>query len=335
MTDAQQAAEGAPLTGDEQFDDSAPEVAEQPRRPMPGALDPATEAEAERRIIAMVAARSRARLEEQERHVGERMDGRGVASLGNTVRKLQFAPPGHVIGKCMGCGCDIPETLVGCEPCSRSWIEKAETQRAEEALRQRRARFDEGRDRALRTIPEKYADATFDSIETLKARIATRAAILAARDLVDEPLVLLVGGAGAGKTTLGCAMLRKIIDATTFEGGGKQWWSFGVKFAGAFFLAKARLEHALGHDEAPLVKEALKASVLLIDDLGIEKKRETVVAEVIYEREQLRKPMIITTSISPETAAMLYGDGVARRLFEESKVIRMKTPREVGTVAGR
>lgn len=177
---------------------------------------------------------------------------------------------------------------------------------------------------AAEYIPKGFRWATFDAPE-LSKRVTNQRAIDDAKAAVGERGVVLSGNAGSGKTTLACCMLRAIIataenEPNTHTAIAKR--AFGVRFIGAYWVAKARHEHRLGEGEAPLVEEAMRASVLVLDDLGIEQAKNSAVSEVIYERHANELPTIVTTGFSFPQLVKMYGDGIARRITEHATIIK-------------
>jgi DNA replication protein DnaC len=138
-------------------------------------------------------------------------------------------------------------------------------------------------------------------------------------------MILLTGGAGAGKTTLAAAILHDVCDRALAgdRAAGELAWT--AIWAAAPSLARARREHRLGGGEAPEVRRALEASLLVVDDLGTEREdRDGALAEVVYERHAREAPTVITTGASYKTLVGRYGDGIARRLTEQpgSAIVR-------------
>lgn len=163
----------------------------------------------------------------------------------------------------------------------------------------------------LRNVPPRYAWATLGAPE-LATRVANPTATMVAHASLRAARVVLLGGAGAGKTSLGCAMLHAVSQTTRGA----------CVFAGAYWVAKARAEQPLGRGEAPVIDEAIAARCLLLDDLGLEQARSTGVEEVLYERHAAGRQTIVTSGFSGKEIAARYGDGIARRIFGGAVVIR-------------
>lgn len=181
-------------------------------------------------------------------------------------------------------------------------------QRAEQAKRASEARVQS----TITTIPQRYAWAVFDS-PLLAGRVRPASAIAKAQAAATAPSVVILGSAGTGKTSLACALLRLTAETSATRG----------RFVSAFALAKARQEHPLGNGEAPVIDRALKAKLLLLDELGAEFAHNTAVQEVIHERHADELPTIYTSGFDSDELAKRYGDGIARRIFEGATVIRL------------
>lgn len=234
---------------------------------------------------------------------------------------LKLNPPGHVPGTCYSCK-EACEVLV-CSECSKrirhdrdERLKQAEdTWRAERRVRELAA--------PLATIPRMHQWCRFDAPDLSKA-VKRQGAIAEARAAVGSDRVVLMGVAGSGKTTLACAMLQQLVDEVREPGGDPKKYRDAVnaRFASAYFIAKARFEHRLGDGEAAEVKEAIDATILVLDELGFDRAKNTALDEVIHERHAAERMTIITTGYSFEQLLEKYGDGVARRVFENAKVIR-------------
>lgn len=168
------------------------------------------------------------------------------------------------------------------------------------------------------SIPAAFAQATFDA-EWLRRLVGARA-VADAMQALGAARVAFIGPPGSGKTSLAIAMLRAAVAAEP----ASTWRTSGARYVSAHRLAKARAMHPLGDGEAPLVSTALRAPLLVLDELGGEDTRyASAVAEVIYERHADDLPTWVTTGVTPERLAERYGGGIARRLFEGAQVFRL------------
>lgn len=136
--------------------------------------------------------------------------------------------------------------------------------------------------------------------------------------------ILLSGPSGAGKTALASAYLTRWL-VSVQASGDFRGHPGNARFVSAYRLARARAEHRLGGGEPPLVKLALGASTLILDDLGSEPDvRDSAVGEVLYERHCEGRRTIVTTGYNnPQDAAVRYGDGIARRIWQGSKILSL------------
>ncbi|MBV9311571.1 MAG: ATP-binding protein [Solirubrobacterales bacterium] len=167
-----------------------------------------------------------------------------------------------------------------------------------------------------RSIPRSYASAKFPSPFDEQR---PREMIEKARAAIHAPRVLLIGPPGAGKTRLAVAMLRLRADVDCSMSGGRKI----PRFAHAHRLGVARIQAPAGDGEAAYVEQAMKASLLLLDDLGNERQTaNNACPDVILERHAEGLPTWVTTGLEPNMLSERYGGGVTRRLFEDAVVIR-------------
>ena len=79
----------------------------------------------------------------------------------------------------------------------------------------------------------------------------------------------------------------------------------------------ARQQHGLGEGEPPIVRDAVAAPLLLLDDVGQEVVAGTAaIAHVIQHRYDHAKPTLVTSGLTVEQLLSRYGAGVVRRLVE-------------------
>lgn len=159
-------------------------------------------------------------------------------------------------------------------------------------------------------VPSQFRWASFDAPD-LVDRIPRREAIQEAREACTKRRVVLVGPAGHGKTSLAAAMFRHRASR-----GERNAW------AAAWRLGVVRMQYDLGKGEPPMVKKALAAPILVIDDVGIEKNTPTnALPDILFERHQEGMATWLTTAMTRKQTADRYGDGIARRVFEGARVI--------------
>lgn len=158
-------------------------------------------------------------------------------------------------------------------------------------------------------IPDDFRWAKFKD-PMLRKRVKPESAVDRAMAIESLPVVL-VGKAGAGKTALGCALLRRFSKRLGMVGA----------YADAINLAYARRLHPLGEGEAPKVLQAMSAEVLFLDELGAEEGIDQTIQQLVRMRH--RKPTIIATPHDAQTLLARYGTGIARRIFEEATVIKL------------
>lgn len=198
------------------------------------------------------------------------------------------------------CSCGALSMRVPCWSCAKAAVAEKAAERAAAG------------EEAERGIPARFRWAKIGAPE-LDSRVLVPAGTpssVARRLAGSETLaVVLIGASGAGKTSLAVAAMREVP---------------GAVFVPALALERARIMHKAGAGEAPLVRRALRAPLLVLDDLGQDKVTATsAVLDVMLERHDAERRTWITTWLDtaspkgsyPEMAAR-YGDGAVRRLTE-------------------
>ncbi len=163
------------------------------------------------------------------------------------------------------------------------------------------------------TVPPLYGWARLDAPE-LAVRVRPATAVETARLYLREPYVVLGGPSASGKTSLAVALVRERVRIF-----GEPWM-----MSLAFRLGSARIQHRAGDGEALLVERAMAAKFLLLDDLGQETMTATnPIADIIQHRDAEMLPTWITTGLSRADVGTRYGGGVARRVFDRSKILAL------------
>ncbi len=161
---------------------------------------------------------------------------------------------------------------------------------------------------ALESIPFDLRWATLDS-PALIGRVqvdASNSPIPFARTVSRSSNVTLLGPAGAGKTSIACAILRVYLADRTIDLNQRK----RARFANARVMPSLR--------DRPELAEIERASVLVLDDVGGEENTATgrgMLARIISVRYEWARPTIITTAHDQNAVRSFYGDGIARRMF--------------------
>lgn len=197
-----------------------------------------------------------------------------------------------------------------------------EAQRVADRAALAEARRQRAIDRALERVDEAFRWAT---IEGLVARPRTVNAAKIACDNLDRgaALVTLAGPSGVGKTTVAAALYRRVLERMDEPDG--EWQPASE------IVHQARLA-AMRRKPFELLERCLEVGVLVLDDLGQEPtgewKRDII--HLLQRRHARRQTTIVTTFLMPPEpnrpcdAVDLYGDGVARRLFEDDTLVRFR-----------
>jgi DNA replication protein DnaC len=168
----------------------------------------------------------------------------------------------------------------------------------------------------MQGVPCRYRDAHFE-LPDLSSRCGDASAIAKAKAAVSRrPLsALLVGPAGAGKSTLAACMIH--ASAAAYEGTTHA-------FVNACDLGTARARHSLG-SEAPVVLAAIESGLLVVDELGREKTaHHDATSDVVFSRHERAKPTIYTSGLTIVQLEARYDDGFCRRLLENAVVIDVR-----------
>ncbi len=163
-----------------------------------------------------------------------------------------------------------------------------------------------------KTIPDSYRWARFSASE-LRERVPAPA-FAWAEDAWQHDRVCLMGASRAGKTSLAVAMLRCWVSHA----------SRPAAFVHAYRLGVARILHPAGHGEPDLVDSAMRAPLVLIDDLGGERDHAlSALPDVLVERHAENRPTWVTTGLTREQLVKRYGQGIVARVFERATLIRV------------
>lgn len=176
----------------------------------------------------------------------------------------------------------------------------------------------------VQSIPRRFDWVIGAGLDLLSRRIRCSPEVL--RRGIESPpssWLCFVGQTGTGKTSLAIAMLDAWVRRNPEE-------RTGAIFLEAAWLARARARHRLGEGEAPTVAAAMRAPLLVLDDLGSEREdRDGCITDVIYERHNAELPTWITCGLATtfddlaEVLARRYDSGFMRRVLESGKRVQL------------
>jgi DNA replication protein DnaC len=129
----------------------------------------------------------------------------------------------------------------------------------------------------------------------------TVAAALAAREQAPKPFLLLTGDTGVGKTWQAYGAVHAVVMATATLRPT-------VKWKAAYWPALlGELRPREGRDSEGLYGDYAGLTLLMLDDLGVEKETEwtyTMLDRMLYDREAWGRPTVITTNLPPRSERM-------------------------------
>jgi hypothetical protein len=184
-----------------------------------------------------------------------------------------------------------------------------------------------------RVIPRMFRDVSWSVLADLRTEHGEPRVCLSGEGLgkVRERLAkhrraVVLGPAGAGKTTLAAAYARNAIEA----GCDRVRWFHALQLADN----APREGRTPGARPVTPAELASTAGVLVLDDLGAElegaqpksgllAQRVGPCSRIIAARFDSQRPTLVTTGFEPAFLGELYGDGIARRLFEGATIVRL------------
>jgi len=208
-----------------------------------------------------------------------------------------------------------------CESCSATRTERESLERAE-ALRRKGLR-----DR-LQTagLAHGLQAMTFDTFRsepgTESAIAAARTFAAAAAEALPQRGIMFVGVNGSGKTHLGAAILRHVLDGNYRVSGAF------VRFSTYLRLIVRSLDGDRGSGAEELRSTMRTVDLLVLDDIGAAAERarrwdREELVELLEERALRRRPLITSTDLNEDALAEHLGNRVVSRLYGICEMVPM------------
>lgn len=227
-------------------------------------------------------------------------------------------------GSCKNCGGRLDGRAYLCKSCADAaerLSREHEARMVALAAEERRALY-AGK---ITMVPRAFRDVRFANLD---GRVARREAIDRAKRAIGSPIVTIQGVAGTGKTSLAAAMFGACIDGAVAGDARMAALAESAVWTNSIAIARARREHPLGQGEAPLIVECRLASMLVVDDLGLESERESereAISTLLYERHADDRATVVTVGFGASDLKQKYGDGIMRRLTQKSYATVIRT----------
>jgi DNA replication protein DnaC len=224
-----------------------------------------------------------------------------------------------------------PERWSRCPTCSRDREEQErEQQRKAQEVRQRQLR-----DHYLRLsgIEGRYQAATLDSFETegpMQAQVlASCLEYVEAFPPADGRGLFLIGPPGTGKTHLGCAMVRHLIEHRTEPASIATVQAIVRRLRATWRKGAAETE-----EEA--IEFYARDALLVLDEVGATFGTEAErlqLFEVLDRRYIRRRPTVVLSNLPPQDLKAALGDRAYDRLREGARVLAMQWASHRGRVS--
>lgn len=153
-------------------------------------------------------------------------------------------------------------------------------------------------------IPKAYAFARLGWPVTSEAIRGAEYLKDAPKSILEALRVVLSGPTGSGKSIFAAALIRMV--------------EFGV------FMPTQRIRSTGTKGSNINLTRCLNAPTLVVDGLGDENMHpDSLVTEVISQRRAQAMRTWVTTTLTVDGVSERYGDGIARRVFEGAKVVKL------------
>lgn len=153
-------------------------------------------------------------------------------------------------------------------------------------------------------------------LHELEQRIASPGMLSLAREWSPRTHgnAVLLGETGQGKSTAAAVVFRRLLQHGWRDGG--EAWAFarGMRWCRAEQLEREMRAHPMGKGECPAFRDAVNASLLVLDELGWERDPKGI-ASVLAERYDSPRLTIVTSGQTLRQLSEAYGAAVVRRML--------------------
>lgn len=182
---------------------------------------------------------------------------------------------------------------------------------------------------AWQDVPDRMRWASFRRRQDLIKRVQASESLIDLVAATDRRNLLLLGASGAGKTALAVAKFASVLSAAKEAVADPDrvrreayLRGRGAMFTTAYRIAREYEDHPPGRGRAPVVSRCLKATVLVVDELGMElgtfRRSKSAVTEILHERlGGSGITTVVTSYLSRPALVESYGAGVVRRLHDD------------------
>lgn len=129
---------------------------------------------------------------------------------------------------------------------------------------------------------------------------------------------VLLGETGQGKSTAAAVIFRRLLRDGIRDGGDAWAFACGMRWFRAEQLEREMRGHPLGKGECPAYRDAVRASLLVLDEIGWERDPKGI-ASILAERYDSPHLTIVTSGQTVAELSEMYSQAVVRRMLTHGK----------------